>query len=382
MNSAKSLQPGMTRRLLPFGAVLALFVALDGALCWGATLEDDFGAATPIQGVVTLSGSSTQATAQAGEPAHAGVAATHSLWAVWQAPTTGTYTITTSNSTFDTVLAVYSGSEMDKLALVTSNDDIDFQDLTSRVRFRAYAGETFHVAVDGVGGARGAVQLNVLFGGRPMASWSAYTPQGLSVPSSNFSSNRVLLVDFWETICGACVDELPDLISLYRDYASRGFNVLGFGIDANPATVQRFVMDHGTPYPILIPSAGVRSVFILSEETFAVPTKFLVDQERQIVATYVGGHDPLSATYPYYESEIAPLLRAPPALPLAIRWMEGEVLLSWPAAGLPYRLEACSVLGGNWSPASETVRTNEGRVEVTLPAGTAEQYFRLRAPLN
>jgi thiol-disulfide isomerase/thioredoxin len=384
MNSASLFQRELVRRFLPSVPALVILAALLNAApeSRAAALEDGFGTSTPIQGVLSVTGSSMGASPQPDEPAHAGVAAAHSLWAVWLAPNTGTYTMTTSNSTFDTVLAVYSGDELAALRPITSNDDVDFQDLTSRVHFRAYAGEKFHVAVDGVGGARGAVQLNVLFGGRPMMPWSAYTPQGLAVPSSTFSSNRVLLVDFWETVCGACVEELPDLISLYHDFAPRGFNVLGFGIDANPAAVQRFVMEHGTPYPILIPSVSARSVFILSEETFAVPTKFVVDQERQIVATYVGGHDPRSATYPYYEAEIAPLLREPPPLPLAIRWAEGNVLLSWPAAEIPFRLEATSALGGIWAPTQGVMRTNAGRVEVTVPAAIAEQFFRLRAQVN
>jgi len=344
-------------------------------------LEDQFGAATPIQGAASVTGSNTQATFQPGEPAHAGVAATHSVWAVWQAPLTGTYTLTTSNSTFDTVLAVYLGDALDRLRVVATNDDVDFQDLTSRVRLRAYAGETFHVAVDGVGGARGSVQLNIMLGGRPMTPWSSYTVQGLAVPSSTFS-NRVLLVDFWETTCGTCVEELPDLISLYQDVSPRGFSVVGLAIDTNPGVVSQFVLQHATPYPILIPSAATRATFILSEDTFAMPTKFLVDQQQQIVATYVGGHDPRSETYAFYQAEIAPLLRDPPPLPLEIRRTEDVLTLSWPEVGAPFRLEASSLaMGGNWSPAAGLTRTNQGRVEATVPAGTGAQFFRLNLPV-
>src|SRR5262249_45846127 len=93
--------------------VLAMVVGFGGGMTlpgWGSALSDDFDAATPIHGLTNVFGSNVGATAQPGEPAHFGEPAHHSLWAKWTADATATYTVATTNSTFDTVLAVYLGT--------------------------------------------------------------------------------------------------------------------------------------------------------------------------------------------------------------------------------------------------------------------------------
>src|SRR5206468_3750347 len=149
----------------------------------------------------------------------------------------------TSNSTFDTVLAVYTGYALSNLTLVATNDDADFLLTWSRVVFRAYAGERFHLAVDGVAGAAGIINLRISPGGPSMTPWTTTDPSGGSVTSLDFS-NDVLMVDFWETTCGACVEELPDLVRVYNALRPRGFTVIGLAIDLDPLVVGSYVSDH------------------------------------------------------------------------------------------------------------------------------------------
>lgn len=67
---------------------------------------------------------------------------------VFHADATGSYTITTTDSEFDTVLAVYSGS-CNAGTNVACNDDDDLTfSVTSRVTFSATAGQEFFVFVD------------------------------------------------------------------------------------------------------------------------------------------------------------------------------------------------------------------------------------------
>ena len=102
----------------------------------------------------------TFATNAPDEPNHAGVSGGKSLWFRWTAPTRQTAIFDTKGSAFDTVLAVYTGSRVDDLALVTANDDAKQGGTASRVAFPAMAGITYHIAVDGFRGASGLAQLN------------------------------------------------------------------------------------------------------------------------------------------------------------------------------------------------------------------------------
>src|SRR5205823_250931 len=84
----------------------------------------------------------------------------HSFWYRWTAQAAGTVTVSTAGSSFDTLLAVYTGTAVSALTRVASNDDVSAKDSTSRLTFNAVSGTTYRVAVDGYRGAFGSVTLN------------------------------------------------------------------------------------------------------------------------------------------------------------------------------------------------------------------------------
>src|SRR5437867_4282610 len=257
-----------------------LFMALAAPAIGSAAdpLADNFGTASPLFGLTNVTGANFLATSEPFEPDHAFEPATHSVWAVWTAPVTGSYSIWTSNSTFDTVLAVYTGTPLTNLTLVATNDDADFFMTWSRVVFRAYAGERFQIAVDGAAGATGVIDLRISPGGPPMPGWETVDPNGRPVSSLDFS-NDVLLIDFWETTCEACVAELPDLVRVYGSLHPQGFTIVGLAIDLDPRVVFDYVSDLNIPYPIAMTSKNAEAAL---GGTLGVPTKYLVDRERKI----------------------------------------------------------------------------------------------------
>lgn len=125
-------------------------------------------------GVISLTSGSTQVTGtniastkQSGEPSHAGANAPsgHSVWWKWTAPGSGSTTIDTLGSNFDTALAVYTGSSVNALTTIASNDDAELtsqvlpdptkRKRTSMVTFSAIGGTTYFIAVDGWGSTPG-----------------------------------------------------------------------------------------------------------------------------------------------------------------------------------------------------------------------------------
>ena len=98
------------------------------------------------------------ASVEAGEPINPSVAGGKSVWWSWSSSTSGSVTITTVGSDFDTTLAVYSGSETSNLVLLGANDDSG--GLQSSVTFTAQAGVPYSIQVDGYSGATGSIVLN------------------------------------------------------------------------------------------------------------------------------------------------------------------------------------------------------------------------------
>jgi hypothetical protein len=130
-----------------------------------APVNDNFAARTQLSGTsVTASGASKGATKESGEPNHGGNAGGKSVWWSWTAPASGTLTIDTLGSNFDTLLGVYTGSGVSALTLVPggSNDDNPSGGTTtSRVRIAVTAGTTYQIAVDGYDGVYGVITLHL-----------------------------------------------------------------------------------------------------------------------------------------------------------------------------------------------------------------------------
>lgn len=130
--------------------------------------NDDFGSAVELAGTeaVREDDDTTAATREAGEPNHAGDPGGRSIWYRWTPEVDGDASLSTTGSGFDTTLAVYTGSRPDSLAPVAASDDLIWPSVfQSGLHFRAEAGTTYRIAVDGhrgpAGPAAGRVRLTL-----------------------------------------------------------------------------------------------------------------------------------------------------------------------------------------------------------------------------
>jgi hypothetical protein len=131
------------------------------APCSQAPANDDFSARRIVSNrIETAIDSNRCATKEGGEPRHVGNNGGSSIWYQWTAPYSGPVVITTDGSSFDTLLAVYRGSNVNDLTLVANNDD-GGEGVASRVTFAASSNTVYQIAVDGYSGAEGGVALNV-----------------------------------------------------------------------------------------------------------------------------------------------------------------------------------------------------------------------------
>ncbi|GAA5131063.1 Ig-like domain-containing protein [Luteolibacter yonseiensis] len=213
--------------------------------------NDDFADAQLISGDSgTTGGSIRQSTAETGEPAHAGSAPGHSIWYRWTAPQTDTYTFRTSGSAFDTVLGIYTGTSVDDLETIGSNDDGDGR--ASVVIFEAVQGVTYSVAIDIYGGNFDGSKV-----GRTVLSWEQGVP--------GFLASRLQ------------VQGEPPAEEPVRDSDLVGRSVIGMMAESEgqPNLGDAFVSDEDKTIVLLAPKEGELSV--------ACPIPFIVD--HSIVTT-------------------------------------------------------------------------------------------------
>lgn len=120
--------------------------------------NDNFSERATLSGdEIHVRSSNVGATTETGEPTTAGSA---TLWWAWKAPATTTVEIDTTGSSYDTALAVYTGTSLTKLSKVASNDN-SATAKTSQLSFSAAVGTIYFIAVGSKSSATGFTALHV-----------------------------------------------------------------------------------------------------------------------------------------------------------------------------------------------------------------------------
>jgi peroxiredoxin len=97
---------------------------------------------------------------------------------------------------------------------------------------------------------------------------------------------KIILLDFWATWCAPCREEIPDFVELQKQYAEKGFTILGISLDEEGAAVVKpFTQELGINYPVLIGNTQVSAAYGGIQ---ALPTAFLIGRDGRILQTFVG----------------------------------------------------------------------------------------------
>ena len=111
--------------------------------------NDDFAHARAVRAGTTVKGNVNGATRQRGEPRHANSLAMRSVWYRFRAKRKVTLALGTCRTTFDSVIAVYTGRSLRTLREVEFNNNGCGGGGGSRVAFTAKPGRTYRIAVAG-----------------------------------------------------------------------------------------------------------------------------------------------------------------------------------------------------------------------------------------
>lgn len=98
---------------------------------------------------------------------------------------------------------------------------------------------------------------------------------------------KVLLLDFWATWCGPCKVEIPGFVDLYREYRSKGFEVVGVVVMDEFGKAKPFADAFKMNYPVLngIDRDDLDQSF---GPFYGLPTTFLIARDGRICAKHLG----------------------------------------------------------------------------------------------
>ena len=90
---------------------------------------------------------------------------------------------------------------------------------------------------------------------------------------------NVVLVNFWASWCGPCIQEIPSLRALYAKMAGARFEILAVNVKEGRFKVHKFSRLVEMPFPILLDPDGEA---FAAWDAQVLPTSFLIDAEGRV----------------------------------------------------------------------------------------------------
>jgi len=120
---------------------------------------------------------------------------------------------------------------------------------------------------------------------KPAPDFELKDANGHTVKLSDYRG-KVVLLDFWATLCGPCKIEIPWFKEFERENKDKGFAVIGVAMDDDGwDAVKPFSQEIGINYRVVLGNDDVAQLFGGVE---ALPTTFLIDREGRIASVHIG----------------------------------------------------------------------------------------------
>lgn len=116
--------------------------------------------------------------------------------------------------------------------------------------------------------------------GKPVTA--RFTAMDGSVVDFKKLRGRVVLLHFWDTWCGYCVEELPNLKAVYGKRHGDGFEIVSVSFDQEKSSLDEFLAKDPLPWPQYFAGKNWDATFSKQFDVPALPTLWLVDKKGRL----------------------------------------------------------------------------------------------------
>jgi thiol-disulfide isomerase/thioredoxin len=119
--------------------------------------------------------------------------------------------------------------------------------------------------------------------------WNTQLPNAAGVQQSlGQFKGKPLVVNFWASWCGPCVEEMPALSAMHQRYTKKGIQFVGIGIDS-AANVSKFLGKVKVTYPIFVAGFGGADLArSLGDNVGALPFTVVFDSTGRVRYSKLG----------------------------------------------------------------------------------------------
>ncbi len=105
------------------------------------------------------------------------------------------------------------------------------------------------------------------------------------------SLGKVTIVDFWASWCGPCRRENPNVVALYKEFHSKGLNIIGVSLDEDKTKWKDAIAKDKLSWTQVSNLKGWEDPIAAQYKVEAIPATFILDASGNIVARDLRGNE-------------------------------------------------------------------------------------------
>ena len=124
--------------------------------------------------------------------------------------------------------------------------------------------------------------------GTILEDFEGKTLNGKTVTQEIFSGSKITVLNLWGTFCGPCIEEMPELEEVSKEYDKSAVQVIGVVSDAeNEEEARKIVEKLEVTYTNVLADDVLKEKFV--NEFDYVPVTLFVDSDGKVLENFVPG---------------------------------------------------------------------------------------------